>query len=78
MHLCNDIVCVFFFLNGMPIFIVTGQYQSLKKELERVKIGFAKSPNSKVSSYFGSSPAAEGSRSEAAWQMLDMGKLNIS
>ncbi|KAG2672466.1 hypothetical protein I3843_13G035700 [Carya illinoinensis] len=58
--------------------ITERQYQSLKKELERVKIGFAKSPNSKVSSYFGSSPAAEGSRSEAAWQMLDMGKLNIS
>lgn len=63
----------------MPIFIVTGQYQSLKKELEGVKIGFANSPNGKVSSYFGSSPAAEGStRSEATWQMLDMGKLNIS
>ena len=69
---------LFFFLNIMPTFFVTGQYQSLKKERERLKVAFTKSRSSKVSAYFGSSPAAESSRSEATWQMLDMGKLNIS
>uniref|UniRef100_A0A2N9GZF9 BZIP domain-containing protein n=1 Tax=Fagus sylvatica TaxID=28930 RepID=A0A2N9GZF9_FAGSY len=58
--------------------IMECQYQSLKKELERLKVAFTKSRSSKVSAYFGSSPAAESSRSEATWQMLDMGKLNIS
>ncbi|GMY23481.1 basic leucine zipper 34 isoform X2 [Fagus crenata] len=58
--------------------IMECQYQSLKKELERLKVAFTKSRSSKVSAYFGSSPAAESSRSEATWQMKDMGKLNIS
>ncbi|KAL0008155.1 hypothetical protein SO802_009657 [Lithocarpus litseifolius] len=54
------------------------EYQSLKMELESLKSGFAKSKSSKVSTYFGSKTAAESSRSKATWQMLDMGKLNIS
>lgn len=58
--------------------IMECQYQSLKKERERLKVAFTKSRSSKVSAYFGYSPAAESSRSEATWQMLDMGKLNIS
>lgn len=66
------------FVNTMSTFFVAGQYLSLKKQLERLKICFAKSPNSKISPYFGSSPAADSARVEGTWQMLDMGKLNIS
>lgn len=58
--------------------IMERQYLSLKKQLERLKICFAKSPNSKISTYFGSSPAADSARVEGTWEMLDMGKLNIS
>ncbi|XP_050281319.1 basic leucine zipper 34 isoform X1 [Quercus robur] len=58
--------------------IMECEYQALKKELESLKSGFAKSKSSKVSTYFGSRTAAESSRSKATWQMLDMGKLNIS
>jgi hypothetical protein len=66
------------FLNTMSTFFVTGQYLSLKKQLERLKICFAKSPDSMSSTYFGSSPAADATRVNATWQMLDMGKLDIS
>ncbi|KAJ0046257.1 hypothetical protein Pint_05776 [Pistacia integerrima] len=60
--------------------IMEGQYKSLKKEAERLKIVLAKSsPTSKAKAYFGSSrSAAEASRSEVSWQMLDMANLNLN
>ncbi|XP_044462381.1 basic leucine zipper 2 [Mangifera indica] len=59
--------------------IMEGQYKSLKKEAERLKIGLAKSsPSSKAKAFFGSQSAAEASRPEVTWQMLDMTNLNLN
>ncbi|KAK1567584.1 hypothetical protein Q3G72_013874 [Acer saccharum] len=55
--------------------IMESQYQSLKKEAERLKLGLAISPSNKVETHFGSSSAAERAPS---LQMLDMGKLNLN
>ncbi|KAK1574800.1 hypothetical protein Q3G72_000069 [Acer saccharum] len=55
--------------------IMESQYQSLKKEAERLKLGLAISPSNKVKTHFGSSSAAERAPS---LQMLDMGKLNLN
>ncbi|XP_052186541.1 basic leucine zipper 34 [Diospyros lotus] len=57
--------------------IVDGQYQYLQKEVKRLKIRLAYSPNSN-SSDFSLSPATEGVGLDASWQMLDMGKLNLN
>ncbi|KAI8563361.1 hypothetical protein RHMOL_Rhmol03G0106200 [Rhododendron molle] len=58
--------------------IVDGRYQSLKKELERLKIRVAYSSSGDVEKDFRSSSAAEGVSLDAAWQMLDIGKLNLN
>ncbi|XP_058208038.1 basic leucine zipper 34 [Rhododendron vialii] len=55
-----------------------GRYQSLKKELERLKIRVAYSSSGDVEKDFRSSSAAEGVSLDAAWQMLDIGKLNLN
>ncbi|VVA28251.1 PREDICTED: basic leucine zipper [Prunus dulcis] len=58
-------------------FIVDSQYQSLKKEIKRLKIGLTNPRNKKVEAYFGSSSTTEAARVEAM-QNLDMGKLTLS
>ncbi|KAG5556937.1 hypothetical protein RHGRI_007245 [Rhododendron griersonianum] len=58
--------------------IVDGRYQSLKKELERLKIRVAYSSSGDVEKDFRSSSAAEGVSLDAAWQMLDIGKLDLN
>ncbi|XP_058208046.1 uncharacterized protein LOC131321042 [Rhododendron vialii] len=58
--------------------IVDGRYQPLKKELERLKIRVAYSSSGDVEKDFRSSSAAEGVSLDAAWQMLDIGKLNLN
>ncbi|KAJ8526340.1 hypothetical protein K7X08_028817 [Anisodus acutangulus] len=57
--------------------IVDAQYRSLRKELERLKY-LARSRNGKLSTNFKLSAAAEMTGSDAAWQMLDFGKLDLS
>ncbi|KAL5735212.1 hypothetical protein ACOSP7_033073 [Xanthoceras sorbifolium] len=58
--------------------IMESQYQSLKKEAERLKLGFAISPSGKVKKHFGSRSAVERTQSDITWQMLDMAKLNLN
>ncbi|KAL6989190.1 hypothetical protein U1Q18_014943 [Sarracenia purpurea var. burkii] len=58
--------------------IVDSQYQSLKKELERLKNCLAHSSKGTVSTGFRTRSAAKGVISEAAWQMMDMGKLDLN
>ncbi|KAK6135978.1 hypothetical protein DH2020_030250 [Rehmannia glutinosa] len=52
-------------------FIVDGEYQSLKKEVDRLKIGLAISANNKVHT-------KPRSHSDAIWNMLDMRKLDLN
>lgn len=58
--------------------IVDGQYQSLRKEVERLKLGLSYSPDSKISKYYRSNSKSDAVSPEAAWQMLDMRKLDIN
>ncbi|CDO99941.1 unnamed protein product [Coffea canephora] len=58
--------------------IVDGQYKSLRKEVERLKTYLAHAHGSKVSTNFSLSSHAELASAEATWQMLDMGKLDLS
>ncbi|PQQ13442.1 basic leucine zipper 6 [Prunus yedoensis var. nudiflora] len=58
-------------------FIMDSQYQTLKKEIKRLKIGLTNPRNKKVEAYFGSSSTTEAARVEAM-QNLDMGKLTLS
>ncbi|CAK9147669.1 unnamed protein product [Ilex paraguariensis] len=58
--------------------VIGGQYQSLRKEVERLKICLKHSPKGKASTYFRSSSAIQAANSEATWQMLDLGKLDIN
>lgn len=60
------------------IYFSTGRYHSLKKELERLKVCVAYSSIGDVEKDFSSSSAAEGVSLDAAWQMLDIGKLNLN
>lgn len=53
------------------------QYRSLRKELERLKC-LAHSRNGKLSTNFRLSSAAEMTGLDAAWQMLDFGKLDLN
>lgn len=57
-------------------FLCTAQYQSMKKEIERLKMVSMKLPTSLGSSYFHVDPTEPGP-SEPSWQMLDMGKLSL-
>lgn len=57
--------------------IVDGEYQSLRKEIERLKLRVAYFPNSRVSTNFRSTVDEE-TNSEAIWQMLNMGKLDLN
>lgn len=57
--------------------IVDAQYRSLRKELERLKC-LARSRNGKLSTNFRLSSATEMTGSDAAWQMLDFGKLDLN
>ncbi|XP_060185572.1 basic leucine zipper 6 [Lycium barbarum] len=57
--------------------IVDAQYRSLRKELERLKY-LARSLNGKLNTNFRLSAAAEMTGSDAAWQMLDFGKLDLN
>ncbi|KAI3458791.1 hypothetical protein Pfo_015454 [Paulownia fortunei] len=57
-------------------FIVDGEYQSLKKEVERLKIGLAVSSNNKVHNR--SRSASNLAHSDAIWNMLDMRKLDLN
>ncbi|KAF3665993.1 hypothetical protein T459_29768 [Capsicum annuum] len=57
--------------------IVDAQYRSLRKELERLK-QLARSRNGKLSTNFRVNSAAEMTGSDAAWQMLDFGKLDLN
>lgn len=61
----------------MPVNFAAGQYQTLKKEIKRLKIGLTNPRNKKVEAYFGSSSTTEAARVEAM-QNLDMGKLTLS
>ncbi|KAI8008146.1 Basic leucine zipper 6 [Camellia lanceoleosa] len=58
--------------------IVDGHYQSLRKEVERLKLCLAYSSNSGVGTKFRSSSTSDGSSLDALWQMLDMGKLHLN
>ncbi|KAF7147611.1 hypothetical protein RHSIM_Rhsim03G0095000 [Rhododendron simsii] len=55
-----------------------GRYQSLKKELERLKIRVGYSSSGDFENDFRSSSAAKGVSLDAAWQMLDIGELNLN
>lgn len=55
-----------------------GQYQSLRKEVERLKSCLAYSGNSKVSTNFRPTSATEVINSAANWQMLNLGKLDLN
>lgn len=57
--------------------IVDAQYRSLRKELERLKY-LARSRNGKLNTNFRLSSAADMTGSDAAWQMLDFGKLDLN
>ncbi|KAI9157685.1 hypothetical protein LWI28_026291 [Acer negundo] len=52
--------------------IMESQYQSLKKEAERLKLGLAISPNNKVKTHFASSSAAERAQSEITLQIWEL------
>lgn len=58
--------------------IVPDQYQFLKKEVKRLKIGLTNYPDRKFGAYFGSSPSNAGSRLDAMRMAFDMEKLNIN
>jgi len=58
--------------------IVDGRYQSLKKELEMLKIHAAYSSSGNVDKDFRSSSAAEEVNLDAVWQMLDIGRLDLN
>ncbi|XP_057978901.1 basic leucine zipper 2 isoform X2 [Malania oleifera] len=58
--------------------LIDGEYHSLRKEVERLKIGLANSSSREGRSYFRSSSAAETVGSDATWQMLDIGAFRIS
>ncbi|KAJ4826843.1 hypothetical protein Tsubulata_023663 [Turnera subulata] len=57
--------------------MLEGQYKNLKKEVAKLRSCLANSQSNKVRTYYGSSPP-EAARSEVAWQMLDMAKLNLN
>ncbi|KAK4435936.1 Basic leucine zipper 6 [Sesamum alatum] len=57
-------------------FIVDGEYQSLKNEVQRLKTGLILSSNNKVLN--GSRSAAYLSHPETIWKMLDIGKLSLN
>ncbi|KAL3520919.1 hypothetical protein ACH5RR_019068 [Cinchona calisaya] len=58
--------------------MVDGQYKSLRKELERLKSYLAYTHENEVSANFRLSSSVELARTEATWQMLDMGKLDLN
>uniref|UniRef100_A0A5B7C6T0 BZIP domain-containing protein n=1 Tax=Davidia involucrata TaxID=16924 RepID=A0A5B7C6T0_DAVIN len=58
--------------------ILDGQYQSLRKEVEKLKFHLAYSRNSNVSTNLRAGSAAEAVSLEATWQMLDMGRLDLN
>ncbi|KAL8050445.1 hypothetical protein ABFX02_06G082500 [Erythranthe guttata] len=57
-------------------FIVDGEYQSLKKEVESLRTGLALSSNKKVHNR--SVSAANFAHSDPVWSMLDMRKLDLN
>lgn len=56
--------------------LCTAQYQSMKNEIEMLKMVSLKLPKSRSSSYFHVGPT-EPDPSEPTWQMLDMAKLSL-
>ncbi|KAI6670041.1 hypothetical protein NL676_004926 [Syzygium grande] len=60
--------------------LLEGQYQSMKKELGKLKLGLASSPNSGFRNHFEASPGAGAGAaiSESTWQLLGMEKLNLN
>ncbi|CAN4114458.1 unnamed protein product [Withania somnifera] len=57
--------------------IIDAQYRLLRKELERLKY-LACSRNGKLNTNFRLSSAADMTSSDAAWQMLNFGKLDLN
>ncbi|KAA8534593.1 hypothetical protein F0562_032148 [Nyssa sinensis] len=58
--------------------IVDSQYQSLRKEFEKLKFRLAYSQNSKVSTNLRAGSSSETVSLDATWQMLDIGKLDLN
>lgn len=60
--------------------LLEGQYQSMKKEYGKLKLGLASSPNSGFRNHFEASPAAGAGAaiSESAWQSLGIEKLSLN
>lgn len=50
----------------------------MKKELGKLKLGLASSPNSKFRNYYEASPAAGAAIPESTWQLLGMEKLDLN
>jgi len=59
----------------MVVVGLTGEYQSLREEAERLKLGLARSLGSKSRRYAGSSDTDD--NRQISWQMLDWKKLHL-